>query len=71
MSKKKVRTADINEHPRRFWYWLRKKHIRDTKIEIILPVRPSDLELAIPPSTPQNLIFRVDNVDILSKFCNQ
>ena len=69
MRTKKVRTADVNEHPRRFWYWPRSKYERNTKTSCILPVRPSDLVLAVPPSTRTNLIFRLDNVDILDKFC--
>ena len=66
-----MRTADINEHPRRYWYWPGKKHLRDRDVESTLPITSSDLELAIPPSTFKNLIFRVDNVDILSEFSNQ
>ena len=69
MRPKKVRTADVNEHPRRFWYWPRGKHAEDTRIDCILPVRPSDLILAVPPSTGTNLVFRLDNVDILDRFC--
>ena len=69
MLTKKVRTADVDEHPRRFWYWPRIRKLEDTKTDCILPVRPSDLILAVPPSTNTNLIFRLDNVDILDKFC--
>ena len=65
----KVKTADPSEHPRRFWHWPRKKVIYDTNKVYIIPIRPSNLVLAVPPSTNSNLIFRLDNIDILEKFC--
>ena len=67
MRPKKVRTADFNEHPRHF-RWPTSKDRCNTKTECISPVRPSDLILAVPPSTVTNLIFGWDNVDIIDKF---
>ena len=46
-----VKTADANKHPGRFWYWPRKKVVYDRNKVYIIPLRPSNLDLAVPPST--------------------
>ena len=67
MKLKNVATADIEEHPRRFWIWPAKKEVLSTEHNYVLPVRP-DIVIARPPSTRRLLVFSVENAEIIDKF---
>ena len=67
MKVKNVATADIEEHPRRFWIWPAKTEVLSTEQNYVLPVRP-DIVVANPPSTRRLIVFSVENAEIIDKF---
>ena len=66
MRPKTIKTANQDEHPRRFWYWPVRKDKFDTHRSCILNLKPS-LTLAIPPSTNKMIVFSCDNAELLER----
>ena len=65
MCPKTLKTANQDEHPRRFWYWPARKEKFDTHRSCIMNLKPS-LTLSTPPSTNKMIIFSCDNAELLA-----